>query len=200
MFTGIITHQGIVTTSPDQHGGRLVVETDMAVEPAGASIAVNGCCLTVVEMQPGSASFDVIPETLAATNLGTLAPGSRVNLEAALRMGDRLGGHMVQGHIDAVARVAEVEAAGNNAVDVVVDVGDDLMRYVIIKGSITLNGVSLTVMSRADGRVRVQLIPETRMRTTFSDVQAGDLINVEADMIARYVEQMLPGEHPNAAG
>jgi riboflavin synthase len=206
MFTGIVQSLGtVVELAPH----RLVLDAPGIDEALGASVAVDGCCLTVVTSEPAPAdlpphpdadavatrrlSFDVLPETISHTRLGALAPGASVNLEAALRAGDPLGGHMVQGHVDAVGRVRSTsrDAAGR-WLDLVLDVPDTVLPYCIDRGSITVNGTSLTVMELDEQGIRVQLIPETQARTNLGSLAVGDAVNLEADVIARYVARLLP--------
>lgn len=194
MFTGLVADLGTVRAlERSDDGARLGVETALApdLEP-GASVAVNGVCLTVAE--PGSDGFDaeVMNQTLDVTGLGGLDVGSRVNLEPAMRAGDPFGGHIVQGHVDGVARIAEVTEDGF-ARRVRLELPGGLLRYVVEHGSIALDGVSLTVAAlHADG-VEVSLIPETLERTTFGDAAPGRPVNVEVDVIARYAERLLQG-------
>jgi len=194
MFTGIVEELGRVGS---RDGARIRVLADRVLDDVimGASIAVNGCCLTVVEwVHTDKGSWweaDVSDETLARTNLGSLAPGDPVNLERPVRLEDRLGGHLVQGHVDAVGEI--VEPAPNLAVRI----PTPLLRYVVEKGSITVDGVSLTVVTpRADG-FTVALIPHTAETTTLGHKGAGDLVNIEVDVMAKYAEQLLRGYLPN---
>ena len=190
MFTGLISSLATVRSRAD---GRLLLEApDLPTQDPGASVAVNGACLTVVEHAGGALSFDLLPDTLALTNLGRLAPGSTVNLEPALRMGDPLGGHWLQGHVDAVGEVAAVEEHPG-ALDLELGVPEAVLRYCIDRGSIAVNGVSLTVMGLRDAGVRVSLIPETRARTNLGATAPGDPVNLEADVLGKYVERLLGG-------
>ena len=176
MFTGLVAGKGTVRTL---HDGRLEVETPLAAElSSGDSVAVNGVCLTAV--QPDGASFraDVMPETLRRSSLGPLGEGDEVNLELPLRAGDRLGGHMVQGHVDATGRVEEVRAEGFSRV-VRVSAAADSLRYIVEKGSIAVDGVSLTVSAVDDQAFEVSLIPETLERTTLGEAAAGKTVNLE---------------------
>ena len=188
MFTGLVAGKGTVRTLRD---GRLEVETPLAAElSSGDSVAVNGVCLTAV--QPDGASFraDVMPETLRRSSLGPLGEGDEVNLELPLRAGDRMGGHMVQGHVDATGRVEEVREEGCSRV-VRVSAASDSLRYVVEKGSIAVDGVSLTV-SAVDGRAfEVSLIPETLERTTLGEAAPGKTVNLEVDVLAKYVEKAI---------
>ena len=158
----------------------------------GDSVAVSGACLTAVEPGPGGFAADVMNQTLELTALGTLAPGSPVNLEPAVRASDRLGGHIVQGHVDGAGSVVGVADDGF-ARRVRVELPEGLERYVVERGSIALNGVSLTVAGIEGRIVEVSLIPETLQRTTFGTIGAGDPVNVEVDVIARHAERLLKG-------
>ena len=183
MFTGLVEQMGEVR----QAGSRLAVATPLAAElERGDSIAVNGVCLTAVEINGEAFEADVMEETLARTALGELSAGDRVNLELALRVGDRLGGHFVQGHVDGRGTVAEVEQREHSRV-VRVDVADrELLRYMRNQGSITVDGVSLTVVEVDERGFSVSLIPETLARTTLGAVGPGDNVNLEVDMLAKY--------------
>lgn len=172
---------------------RLQVEaprTAPAVE-LGGSIAVDGVCLTVVEVGEGRVAFDAVPETLSRSALRTLEPGSRVNLEPALRAGDAMGGHVVQGHVDAVGAVRSVEPEGDGR-RMWFDAPDAVLRYVVEKGSIAVQGASLTVAGLDDAGFAVALIPHTLAETTFGDLVPGSPVNLEADVLAKYVERLLP--------
>ena len=187
MFTGLVHCTGTVTALRD---GRLSVDAPLAGELApGDSVAVNGVCLTAAAVDGASFSADVMQETLRRSALGALAPGARVNLELALRPADRLGGHVVQGHVDGVGRVREVREEGFARV-VTVAADGELLRYVVEKGSIAVDGVSLTVSALEDDAFEVSLIPETRERTTLGAVQPGDEVNLEVDVLAKYVERL----------
>jgi riboflavin synthase len=197
MFTGLIADLGTVTSlDRTEAGARVGVATSLAssLDP-GASIAVNGVCLTVTE--PGAEAFaaEVMNQTLTVTALARLEVGSRVNLEPALRAGDPLGGHIVQGHIDGVAEIADVSQDGF-ARRIRLVLPGELARYVVEHGSIALDGVSLTVAALHPDGVEVSLIPETLERTTFGeepDQLRGRAVNVEVDVIARYAERLLQG-------
>ncbi len=184
MFTGLVREVGEVASFD---GGRLVVEaaTDAAL---GDSVAIDGVCLTVVESGGGRLAFDVVPETL-----DRVKPfGARVNVEPALRAGDPLGGHQVQGHVDGVGRVAAVEPEGEGA-RVRIEAPPELLRYCVEKGSITVDGVSLTVAAVDGSGFEVALIPHTLQATTLSELAPGRLVNLETDVLAKYVEKLLPG-------
>ncbi|HQR43159.1 MAG TPA: riboflavin synthase [Gemmatales bacterium] len=195
MFTGLVETQGRVKSlHPEGNGQRLVIESkifdsDIAL---GESIAINGVCLTVVQHQAGQAAFQLAPETLRRSNLGELQPGHAVNLERALRLGDRLGGHWVQGHVDGLATLQSRQPDGDWEM-FVFELPSELGRYVVAKGSITLNGVSLTVVDVQGNQFRVALIPHTLSITNLGMLQPGMQVNVEVDILAKYVEKLLPG-------
>lgn len=163
----------------------------------GDSIAVSGCCLTVAGSAGDSLSFDLSAETLAVTRLGELRAGRRVNLERALRLGDRLGGHLVYGHVDGVGRVAAVHDSADGGRRLEFEVPPALERYLISKGSITLDGVSLTVVEPRGPCFSVALIPETLARTTLGEARTGDPVHVEADAIGKWIERLLSSSRPN---
>jgi riboflavin synthase len=191
MFTGLVADVGeVVALEPAPTASRLTVATRLAADLApGDSVAVDGVCLTAVASGDGRFAADVVPETLARSSLGEREPGDRVNLELALRASDRLGGHLVQGHVDGVGTVAEVlEDAGGRLL--VIDASSDLLRYVVGKGSIAVQGVSLTVAAVSDRSFSVALIPETLARTTLGDVRVGDHVSLEVDLLAKYVEKL----------
>ncbi|MBC7644414.1 MAG: riboflavin synthase [Thermoleophilia bacterium] len=192
MFTGIVSHLGtIVATRPT----RLTIDAPGCErEGLGASIAINGCCLTIVSRDGDVLDFDILPETYSHTNLGDPSVGGVVNLEPALRAGDALGGHWVQGHIDATGTVTAVAKADDgSALNIELELPPQIVRYCLDRGSLTINGVSLTVMEMLadDIGVRVQLVPETQERTNLGRVRVGERVNLEADILARYVERML---------
>jgi len=182
MFTGLIEELGALWA---RNGGRFTFEAALVTEGTrvGDSIAVNGCCLTVVEVGPGTWSADLVEETLARTTLGGLRLGDPVNLERPLRVTDRLGGHVVQGHVD---RVGEVVSPAR---DLVVATPDT--RYLVEKGSVAVDGVSLTVVAVEDDRFRVAVIPHTAEMTTLGRLRPGDPVNLEFDILAKYVERLL---------
>lgn len=178
MFTGIVRELGRVVSFD---GTRLVVDAETAAAP-GDSVAIDGVCLTAVGSAP--LAFDVVEETLRRTTLGAVRPGHAVNVEPALRAGEALGGHIVQGHVDGVGRVRSVG-------DLVwIDAPDGLLRYCLEKGSITVDGVSLTVAAVDDAGFAVALIPHTRAVTTLGALATGDAVNLEADVLAKYVERL----------
>ena len=193
MFTGIVEELGTVEVLEDQGDAvRLTVHGPLVTSDAslGDSISVNGCCLTVVTRADGTFTADVMHETLAKTSLGALEPGTRVNLERAVTPTTRLGGHIVQGHVDGTGRVLRRTPSEHWEV-VEVSLPDDLGRYLVAKGSITVDGISLTVVDVADDSFTVSLIPETLARTTLGFKQPGDTVNLEVDVIAKYVEKMV---------
>ncbi|MEP7091971.1 MAG: riboflavin synthase [Nocardioidaceae bacterium] len=193
MFTGIIEELGVVETVLDQGDAvRLTVRGPLVTADAGLgdSISVNGCCLTVAERAEETFTADVMRETLDKTSLAALEPGGRVNLERAVTAGTRLGGHIVQGHVDGVAKVL-TRTPSEHWELVEVSLPDGMARYLVEKGSVTVDGISLTVVSVGDDRFTVSLIPETLARTTLGFKQPGDAVNLEVDLIAKYVESLL---------
>jgi riboflavin synthase len=194
MFTGIVEELGTVAAVDDQGDAiRLTVRAGTVLEDAGLgdSISVNGCCLTVAERTDDTWTADVMQETLDKTSLYGVRPGDTVNLERAVTADKRLGGHIVQGHVDGVGTV--VSRTPSEHWDVVeIAMPRSLARYLVDKGSITVDGVSLTVVKAGDERFTVSLIPETLARTTLGTRQPGDRVNLEVDVIAKYVERLLP--------
>ena len=190
MFTGLIADVGTVTSMDrTDEGARLRIETRLAGEIAtGDSVAVNGVCLTATEVEDGSFAAEAMNETLSVTSLGPLGQGSRVNLELALRASDRLGGHIVQGHVDGTAEVVAVSEDGF-ARRVRVRPSPELLHLAVERGSVTLDGVSLTISDLAEDTLEVSLIPETLDRTTLGERKEGDVLNVEADVVAKYVQR-----------
>lgn len=197
MFTGLIESLGSVRSAePDGAGGKkLYLEATFAPELSlGDSVAINGCCLTVVGIEGEVCQFDVAPETLAKTDFGQLKPGQHVNLERALRFGDRLGGHLVTGHVDAVGTIAErVETGGWQTVWFAGPA--ELLRLMVPKGCIAVDGVSLTLVEVLADRFSVMLIPHTLSATTLGIKQLGDAVNLEADLIGKYVSKCLTPYH-----
>ena len=182
MFTGLIEELGALWA---RDGSRFTFEAELVTEGAkvGDSIAVNGCCLTVVELGPGTWSADLVDETLSRTNLGALRAGDPVNLERPVRPSDRLGGHVVQGHVDGVGKVV------SPAPELVIRTADT--RYLVEKGSVAVDGVSLTVAGVDGDRFRVAVIPHTARMTTLGRLEPGDRVNLEFDILAKYVERLL---------
>jgi riboflavin synthase len=197
MFTGIVEGTGTVVTParPRADGGaaRLEVEAPwLAGELAvGDSVAVDGCCLTVVAGGPARFTADVVAETLRRTALGRRPAGARVNLERPLALGGRLGGHLVQGHVDGLGQVIARLAVGEGGEEVRVELPDALARYVVEKGSIAVDGVSLTVAGVGDGWFAVALVPHTLATTTLGERAPGDPVHLEVDVVAKYVERLV---------
>jgi riboflavin synthase len=191
MFTGLIEDIGrIESLQSGEDGARVRIETRLAAEISdGDSVSVNGVCLTVTAVDAGSFETEAMNQTLTVTALGGLSSGDRVNLELAMKASDRLGGHIVQGHADGVATVASIEEDGF-ARRIRVGLGPELIRYVVEKGSIALSGVSLTVSVLGEDWAEVSLIPETLERTTLGEAKTGDKLNVECDVVAKYVERL----------
>ena len=193
MFTGLVEERGtIVSLDELSDSVRLTVNGPLITSDAhhGDSIAVNGVCLTVVAHESGSFTADVMRETLVRSSLGTLSPGDHVNLERAARLDARIGGHLVQGHVDGTAEVLEISPSDNWTL-VRFSLPVALARYVVEKGSITVDGVSLTVVEAGDEFFTVSLIPETLTATTLGSRAVGDLVNLEVDAIAKYVERLM---------
>lgn len=197
MFTGIVEELGTVrANTPREGGARLEIDCRRVLEDAelGASIAVNGCCLTVVELGDGWWAADAQRETLERTTIATLHAGDPVNLERPVRLADRLGGHLVQGHVDGVGALAALEPLPDGSTLARFSAEPRLLRYTVEKGSIAIDGTSLTVTTVDDdaGTFGVALVPHTLSVTTFGDRRVGDAVNLEVDMIAKYVERLLP--------
>jgi riboflavin synthase len=193
MFTGLVEFTGILRQMTDTpEGCHILLDTPILEGGAvlGESIAVNGCCLTVAGMEGGTLRFDLLRETLARTNLGALPPGSRVNLERALAANARLGGHFVQGHVDCTAVVLDTDGSGAD-LGLNFELSADFARYIVEKGAIAINGVSLTVSGLKRDRFGVWIIPHTRSETNLGDLRAGDVVNLEFDLLAKYTERLL---------
>ena len=194
MFTGIVRERGrVVSLAGGDEGLRIEIEApDTAGQTAvGDSVDVDGCCLTATEVRDGRFSVMAIPESLARTTLGDLAEGDEVNLEPALRTGDALGGHFVQGHVDGVGRVAGVEAEGDSR-RLRIEAGPEILRYCVEKGSITVDGVALTITALDETAFETALVPHTLDVTTLGALRPGDDVNLEVDVLAKYVEKLLP--------
>ena len=195
MFTGIVEEQGTITSVVDlTDSARLMINGPLVTADAspGDSIAVSGVCLTVVDVIDGAFTADVMQETLLRSSLGKAVVGSSVNLERAARVDSRLGGHIVQGHVDGTATVTGVERETHwTTVRFAIDAR--LARYVVEKGSITVDGVSLTVVDVDDSMFSVSLIPTTLEQTTLGSRQVGDVVNIEVDVIAKYIERLMQG-------
>jgi riboflavin synthase len=194
VFTGIVEEIGRVVSAPS---GKLVIAADGVLDGTeqGDSMAVNGVCLTVTDFDRKSFSVDVMPETLSRTNLGLLRAGDGVNLERPLALGGRLGGHLVQGHVDDTGRVSSVNRGGE-AMMVRFDVPPQLMAYIVEKGFIAVDGVSLTIVTRDTSSFWVSVVDYTREHTTLGSRRVGDVVNLEVDIIAKYVEQLSESRRP----
>ena len=192
MFTGIVRERGRVLAA-DQNGGgvrlRIAAPHTAASASPGDSVAVSGVCLTAVAVNDGELAFDAVPESLSRTTLGELAAGEEVNLEPALRAGDPLGGHYVQGHVDGIGRVRSLEQEGEGA-RLRLDVPPELLRYCVEKGSLAVDGVSLTIAELDDDGVAIALVPHTLRETTLAALGPGDGVNLEVDVLAKYVERL----------
>jgi riboflavin synthase len=193
VFTGIVRELGVLAGAEEAGGGRALVvrapET-AARTSVGDSIAINGCCLTATAVDGSDLAFHAVPETIARTTLGDLGPEDRVNVEPAIRAGEELGGHYVQGHVDAVGRIQSVEAEGEG-LRVFVDAPDEVLRYCVEKGSVTVDGVSLTVAELAADAFAVALVPHALAATTLAVLEPGQRVNLEADVLAKYVERLI---------
>jgi riboflavin synthase len=199
MFTGLIEDVGTVRSIRiDGDRSRLTIEAAVVTDelPVGDSVSVDGVCVTATDIADGAFSVDLMRETLRVTALGQLREGTRVNLERAMRVGDRLGGHLVQGHVDAIAPIVGVDVAPGTTT-IALQVPEELRRYLVVKGSLCVAGVSLTIGSIEGDVVRIGLIPHTVSATNLGDLEVGHRVNIEVDVIAKYVEQMLPGKDPS---
>jgi riboflavin synthase alpha subunit len=201
VFSGIIARIGVLEESRrEATGQRLVVRADLGRVPEpGESIAVNGVCLTVERADTARFEAVAVGETLRRTTLGALVPGARLNLEPALRAGDPIGGHWVQGHVDGVGIVRGVERAGSD-VRLAIEIPDSLRRFVAVKGSVAVDGVSLTVADWDDPRAVLALVPYTLAHTTASEYAPGRKVNLEVDILARYLDRLLEAREGHAAG
>ncbi|HWC69547.1 MAG TPA: riboflavin synthase [Actinomycetota bacterium] len=199
MFTGIVEELGAVEAVD---GGRLEIMCDTVSDDSGigASVAVNGVCLTVVRRTPEGLAFDLSEETIARSSLSRLAPGATVNLERPVSLAARLGGHIVQGHVDGVGSVAAVELDDVGGARMRITVPHELRRYTVEKGSITVDGVSLTVAELHDDGVTIALIPHTLEATTLGAAAPGDSVNIEVDVLAKYVERLVAARAADADG
>ncbi len=192
MFTGLIEEIGTVRHVSRGHAGGLVIEARTVLEgtQVGDSIAVNGVCLTVTALDPRTFSVDVMPETFRQSNLGQLRPGSPVNLERAVTPAGRMGGHLVQGHTDGLGQVVQKKREGN-AIWMTISAPPEVMRYVVPRAFIAVDGASLTVARAAEDRFAVSLIPHTQAHITLANKPVSDAVNLEVDIIAKYVEKLL---------
>jgi riboflavin synthase len=194
MFTGLVEEVGAVrSVTPVGDGARVVIEASLVLEDAeiGASIAVNGCCLTVVEYDESSWAADAVPETLDRTNIGSLEPGDLVNLERPLAANGRYGGHVVQGHIDATAAISAIDELDDGSFRYTFELPPALADYVVEKGSVAIDGISLTVAGVDATSFSIAVIPHTHEVTTVGRRTVGDEVNVEADVLAKYVERLV---------
>ena len=194
MFTGIVREKGRVVSAELNGDGRsltlrIAAPQTAAATSLGDSVSVAGCCLTAVAADDGELLFEAVPESLARTTIAKLGEGTQVNLEPALRAGDPLGGHYVQGHVDGVGGVRSLESEGDGA-RLWLDVPPDLLRYCVEKGSLAVDGVSLTIAAVDDRGVGIALVPHTLRETTLSALESGDGVNLETDVLAKYVERL----------
>jgi riboflavin synthase len=195
MFTGIIEEMGVVKVAGKTLQGismAILAKTVLDGLKVGDSVTVNGVCLTVVGCDDAEMKADISPETLKVTTLGTLRAGEPVNLERAMRLSDRLGGHLVTGHVDGVGTIRSRVQDGD-AFQITVEAAGDVLRYCVPKGSVTVDGISLTINDVTDRWFRVTVIPHTARATTLGIKQVGDAVNLETDLIGRYVERLFPG-------
>ncbi len=201
MFTGIVRERGtVLSVEGGEDGVRLVIEAPATADATGLgdSVAVNGVDLTATEIADGQLRFVAVPETLRRSTLGRLAPGTEVNLEPALRAGEPLGGHYVQGHVDGTCSVHSVERDGVG-LRVLFEAPSKLLRYVVEKGSVAVQGVALTVTGVDDDTFGVALIPYTLSETTLGTIAVGDELNLEVDVLAKYVERLIAGRIPSSS-
>ncbi|MDX6543630.1 MAG: riboflavin synthase [Gaiellaceae bacterium] len=193
MFTGIVRERGrVASVEGDGNGIRIRLEAPLTAGEAaiGDSVSLNGCCLTVVETADGTLAFDAVPETLSRSSLEGLEAGSELNVESAVRAGDPLGGHYVQGHVDAVGTVRSVDREGEGR-RIWLDTPSDVLRYCVEKGSVAVDGVSLTIADLDESGFAVALIPHTLSATTLGTLVRGARVNLEADVLAKYVERLV---------
>ncbi len=193
MFTGLVEEVGTINSiKKGSDSSQITINAKKIIEDIkiGDSIATNGICLTVISFSSHSFTVDIMSETLRVSSLSNLSIGDSVNLERALRLGDRLGGHMVSGHIDGVGNIASFKAV-DNATVITVSASSELLRYIIYKGSIAIDGVSLTVFYVDDSVFKVSIVPHTSNVTTLLDKNVGSVVNLECDMIGKYVEKLL---------
>jgi riboflavin synthase alpha subunit len=198
MFTGIVRERGrVVSAEGGSEGLRLEIEGPLTagLTAVGDSVSIDGADLTAETVADGRMTFHAVPETVRRTNLARLTPGAEVNLEPALRTGDPLGGHYVQGHVDGLGRVRSLEAEGEGA-RLWVETPPELLRYCVEKGSVTVQGVALTIADLADDAFAVALIPFTLSETTLASLRPGDPVNLEVDVLAKYVERLVGADGP----
>lgn len=200
MFTGLITELGtVVSINKKQESALLSIKASNTAKDAaiGDSIAVNGVCLTVVKKDSAIISFDVSFETFRNSNLGELKPGDRVNLEPSLTPSSKMGGHFVTGHVEAIGKIISKQRRGN-AVKIEIETHENIIRYIVPKGSVTIDGISLTVVEINDSSFSVVIIPHTASVTTIGFKKAGDTVNLEPDILAKYVFKFLSGREENS--
>jgi riboflavin synthase len=193
MFTGLVGGTGTISGKRSAGGGMaldFLADFDLTDPEEGESIAISGVCLTAYNINDRKFTADVSPETLARTKLGTLAPGQRVNLERALRLSDRLGGHLVSGHVDCLAKVKGIEEIGEYTLFDFTLPGEQT-RYIVEKGSVAIDGISLTVNSCGRDSFSVSIIPHTLKMTTLGDLRIGSVVNIEVDIVGKYIEKLL---------
>jgi len=203
MFTGIVEELGTIASIVKHDGGaRIEIDCSRVLSDVslGASIAVNGCCLTVVEYTDAMWAADCVTETLERTSLGALEAGSRVNLERPVRLEDRLGGHIVQGHVDGVGTLENRDELADGSTRMRFTVPTHLLRYIVEKGSITVDGISLTVASLTDEGFEIAVIPHTLSVTSLGSREIGGAVNIEVDVLAKYVERLLGVNGAGSAG
>lgn len=199
MFTGLIEEIGTVKNiSKGTKSAQITINADKVLDgiKLGDSISTNGVCLTVIKYDKNSFTIDAMPETINKSNLKFLNTGSKVNLERALRLGDRLGGHLVSGHVDGTGLINNIKE-DDNATIVTIKAPNDILKYVVQKGSIAIDGTSLTVVSVDDETFKVSIIPLTKDETTLLSKKVGEIVNLECDMIGKYVEKLLKFENNN---
>lgn len=193
MFTGLVEEIGkIQSIIRSTKSAKITIKADLVLDETklGDSISTNGVCLTVTEITSNSFTVDVMAETMKRSNLNILSPGDEINLERALRVGDRLGGHLVSGHIDGMGNISSFEN-DDNAVWITISTTPDILRYIVQKGSITIDGISLTVAYVDEGVFKVSIIPHTKEVTTLLRKKTGDIVNLECDMVGKYIEKLL---------
>lgn len=193
MFTGIVEEMGVVKAVDKTLAGtrlRLLAKQILDDLPLGASVSVNGACLTVADVDDQGFAVDVSPETLSVTTLGELATGDPVNLERAMKLNERIGGHLVSGHVDGVGAIAARQQEGN-AVVLTIEAPPEILRYCVTKGSVTVDGISMTINGIRDRTFTLAVIPHTAQHTTLGVKQAGARVNLESDLIGKYVERLL---------
>lgn len=194
MFTGIVEELGVIKTITNKYGmAHFQISASQIISDAkvGDSISVNGCCLTITELSPYYFCCDLVPETLQRTSLGNLKESDKVNLERSVKLQDRLGGHIVQGHVDGIGKIQQKKNLGNGSWWITIKATNDILRYIIFKGSIAVDGVSLTIAEITDSDFSFAMIPHTAKVTTLGLKDVGDSVNLEVDMMAKYIERLL---------